>query len=182
MFLTSLWHPRWFGFFFFFPVVFLPPPPYLLFLSRELLPLPCDLAVPFLPLHQSSRPEMPSRCPILQHCSGHTNKLLFWWLPTPCLLSASLALPLWLFTGPSSSSANRCHFCLLRCWTGSWLCEKLSRACAQQRTGYLGDERWEVQNANFCLKKLLLLSLSASNGKTTLFLAELSLSSFSVSL
>lgn len=96
----------WLGFFF----------PYLPFLSKQLLPLPYLLAVSFLPLHQTSKPELPRRCLITQHCSGDTSTLLFWWLPAVCLLSASPALPRWLFAGPSSSFANRCHFCLLRCW------------------------------------------------------------------
>lgn len=136
--------------FFLFPVVFLPPPLICCFSAKSFYPCPVTWLYLFFPFPRAADPSC--RCAIPQHCSGCTSTLLFWWLPTACLISANPALPLWLFTGPSSSSANRCHFCLLRCWTGSWLCEKLGWACAQQRIGYFGDERGEVQNANFCLK------------------------------
>lgn len=126
-----------------------PPSPYLSFLSKQLLPLPCLLAVPFLPFHQTSKPELPRQCLITQHCSGHTSTLLFWWLPAACLLSASPALPRWLFAGPSSSFANRCHFCLLRRWAGSWLCKKPGRAVLSEGQVIWGTrgERYRMQTS-----------------------------------
>lgn len=155
--LTSLWHPKW-G----FTVVFLSLHPFPA-ISQQTASVPA--LSPGCPLARSSEPALPrrrrSRSRSTQHCSGHT-------------LCSADGFP----QPPCSSSANRCHFCLLRCWAGSCLCEKPGRAMLGKGQVIWGD-RYRMQTSGVIDA---VLSLSASNWKTTLFLAELSLGSFSVSL
>lgn len=147
-----------------------PSTPSLPFLSKQLLSLPCLVAVPLLPLPRAA-------VPVPDHAALQWAHALL----CSALLTASRsrraaagpALP--LLAGPRSSSANRCHFCLLRCWAGSCLCEKPGRAMLSE-----GQVIWGTGTE--CKLRDAVLSLSASNWKTTLFLAELSLGSFSVSL
>lgn len=165
--LTSLWHPKW-G----FTIVFLSlhrfPAVSQQTASVPALPRGC----PFAPLAQSGGAGAGSRSTAV----GTRSALLCSALLTASRsrrAAAGPALP--LLTGPRSSSANRCHFCLLRCWAGSCLCEKPGRAMLSE-----GQVIWGTGTE--CKLRDAVLSLSASNWKTTLFLAELSLGSFSVSL
>lgn len=109
----------------FYCCVPLPPTPYLPFLSKELLPLPLCPGCRFPP----RCPEQRARAapPLPDHAALRwAHALLCCRLPAAAVPAAGPALP--LLAGPRSSSANRCHFCLLRCWAGSCLCEKPGRA------------------------------------------------------
>lgn len=168
--LTSLWHPKW-G----FTVVFLSLQPLIChFSANSFCPCPVSWLPLSSPLPGAASPRCPAAAGSRSTAVGTRSALLS--------VSCSRRACCW----PCAATARRAP--LLLCQQMPLLSPevlgwKLSlwearQSHAQRRTGYLGD-RYRMQTSAVIDT---VQSLSASNWKTTPFLAELSLDSFSVSL